>query len=70
MARNCEVARKQTVLRGRAARESGPAREVMRAGGGKRGWQGTGSHWREWKKEEGERPPVALLIIRYRGREL
>ena len=28
MARNCEVARKQTVLRGRAARESGPAREA------------------------------------------
>ena len=27
MARNREVARKQTVLRGRAARESGPARE-------------------------------------------
>ena len=34
MARNREVARKDTVLRGRAARESGPAREVMRAGVG------------------------------------
>ena len=68
MARTCEVARKQTVLRGRAARERAGDGGLVR-GSGKRGWQETGSHWREWKKEKGERSPVALLIIRYRGRE-